>query len=150
MRKRSASFLLFEALRGGGDMTRAARWLLWVFTMAIPVFIAACYGPPMRYSRSGKVEDASTGQGLQDIDVTCMNGAERGWMSRTYSVAGAFLLYYDTACTSLLVEDALTLDEADGGTATNSSGRAERYKTGTFPFPADTTGDVVVKVEKAQ
>lgn len=36
-------------------MHRLSRIVLWVLGLAFPVFLAACYGPPHRYTRLGNV-----------------------------------------------------------------------------------------------
>lgn len=46
------------------------RMLLGAVVAAIPVFIAACYGPV--YSMSGYVTDSKTDEGIPGIEVTCV------------------------------------------------------------------------------
>ena len=38
-------------------MRKVYRVLLYLVTLAVPVFIAACYGPSYRYRSGGKVAD---------------------------------------------------------------------------------------------
>ncbi len=38
-------------------MRRLARVALWILGIAFPVFLAACYGPPHSYSRTGNVTE---------------------------------------------------------------------------------------------
>jgi len=117
-------------------MTRVARILVGIFTFAIPVFIAACYGV-RGYYKGGKVLDKATRLGISDIDVTCMQAQprgslERGGSSRTHDDTGSYLVYNDVACTSLLAEDALKKETADGGTPSGS--RTARYTAKLVPF----------------
>ncbi|MBN2358779.1 MAG: hypothetical protein JXR83_04955 [Deltaproteobacteria bacterium] len=47
------------------------RSLLWVITAAVPVVIAACYGPAYTFTKSGRVVDRTTGAGVANIAVSC-------------------------------------------------------------------------------
>jgi hypothetical protein len=94
-------------------MRLVARCFLWLLTVAVPVVIAACYGPMYRFSKSGKVIDSQTKEGINNIQVTCLrNGYEQ---DVAYSLTtGQFDIYYDAACDELLFED---IDgEENGGT----------------------------------
>ena len=52
-------------------MRSLRRLLLGIATMAAPVFVAACYGPPAFYSLRGRVVDPSTKAGIGNIQVAC-------------------------------------------------------------------------------
>jgi hypothetical protein len=96
------------------------RFGLWLIGVAIPVFIAACYGAPYRFSKSGKVTDRKTGAGVEGIELICMSGGQE--LSSTYtSTNGNYYLYYDQSCDTLEVVD------TDG--AAHGS-----YQTSTEPF----------------
>jgi len=104
---------------------RVAKGLLWLFTGAFPVFIAACYGPAEGYGEDGGWEDELPARGkvvngltldpVRDIRVSCLVSGEV-WDS-TYSLPGdgAFELWYREGepCGTLLFED---VDGADNGT----------------------------------
>jgi hypothetical protein len=107
---------------------RLARPLLWLLTSAIPVFIAACYGPPMEdedggfdpeKSISGRVLSALTGSGIPYIKVSCIVSGRAGpeVYDTTYSAAdtGAFELWASeySPCELLRFED---VDGAENGT----------------------------------
>ncbi len=85
----------------GSNMTyRICKALLWIFTSAIPIFLAACYGSPMGgWSFDGKVVDEETGKGINGILVSCiMTNGPMEWS----------------------VDDATTVgDYEDGGTYTS-------------------------------
>ena len=84
-----------------------ARFCLWLIGVAIPVFIAACYGMPYRFTKNGRVVDAATGVGINGIKVTCLDGARDYNYSYTYG-NGGFELDYDRPC------DAIRVDDVDG------------------------------------
>jgi hypothetical protein len=52
-------------------MSRLRRFLLGVATLAAPVLVAACYGPPMGYMRTGRVIDPVTRKGISHVQVSC-------------------------------------------------------------------------------
>jgi len=96
---------------------RIARAVLWVFTGAIPVFIAACYGPAEGYGADGgwrnelaargKVLNGLTLDPVQDIKLSCMvNGVV---VDSTYSLPGdgVFELWYEegSPCDAIVAED---------------------------------------------
>jgi hypothetical protein len=107
---------------------RLARPILWLLTSAIPVFIAACYGPPMEddwdggldpeKSVTGRVLSALTGSGIPYIKVSCLVSGRDGQevYDETYSApgGGAFELWSSeyTPCETLRFED---VDGADNG-----------------------------------
>ena len=107
---------------------RLARPFLWLLTAAIPVFIAACYGPPMEddwdsgpdpeKSVAGRVLSALTGSGIPYIKVSCLVSGRDGpeVYDETYSAPGdgAFELWSSeiTPCEILRFED---VDGADNG-----------------------------------
>lgn len=93
-----------------------AKPLLWIFTCAIPVVIAACYGVYQDFFHvSGRVVDKETGDGLGNIQVTCLSktGDET---DSTHSLPGDgyFELRVDFPedCSELLFED---VDEMENG-----------------------------------
>ncbi|MBN2359801.1 MAG: hypothetical protein JXR83_10135 [Deltaproteobacteria bacterium] len=51
------------------------RSLLWLMTAAVPVVIAACYGPYYNYTKSGRVLDKQTRAGVANIAVSCADPA---------------------------------------------------------------------------
>ena len=101
-----------------------ARLLLWLTTVAIPVFIAACYGAPYRYSKTGKVIDAESEDGIDGIQVTCVEGDYETSMAYT-GPDGVFWLSYDAPCDALRIED---VDGEDHGGV---------YLPRTVPFDED-------------
>jgi hypothetical protein len=102
-----------------------AKFFLWLITVAIPVVIAACYGPLYKYSKSGKVVDSETQEGINGIQVSCMVGGSP-WDVTYSDPQGEFLLMYDRPC------DELQLEDVDG----DQNGR---YLTTTAPFCEDCT-----------
>jgi hypothetical protein len=103
---------------------RVAKGFLWLFTGAIPVFIAACYGPAEGYGEDGgwegespargKVVDGLTLTPVRDIRVSCIVSGQV-WDS-TYSLPGdgLFELWHRDGqpCETLLFED---VDGAENG-----------------------------------
>ena len=104
-----------------------AKPLLCLLTTAIPVFIAACYGPPMEdadggtdpeTSLTGRVLCALTGSGIPYIKVSCLVSGRDGQevYDETYSAPGdgAFELWSSdyTPCEVLRFED---VDGAENG-----------------------------------
>ncbi|MCP4679439.1 MAG: hypothetical protein GY854_28910 [Deltaproteobacteria bacterium] len=108
------------------------RWIakpfLWLFTCAIPVFISACYGSPYQGSYpwdsgsgldlstvKGHVIDQNTGEGIVDIEVSCML-PDGSVAEDTYTALGdgSFKLRYDASapCEVLKFQD---LDEEENG-----------------------------------
>ncbi len=85
-------------------MKRLAAIAVKVFTLGIPMVIAACYGMPARYSLMGTVIDADTQDPLSDIKVSCI---DRGGAvtDSTTSYEGDWTLYYDELCDQLAAED---------------------------------------------
>jgi hypothetical protein len=107
-----------------------ARFLLWIVTGAVPFVIAACYGVMYSFSRSGRVVDAVTHQGIEGIQVTCRIGGMSGSVTSSWT-DGNFLLDYDQPC------DEVQFVDVDG--AANGS-----YQATTVPFPA--SGDLLVEM----
>jgi len=105
-----------------------AKPLLWVFTSAFPVFIAACYGVYQDLAdggtggerrATGTVKDAGNGQGIGGILISCMlpgSGDGGAAYDETYSLSGDghFEIWYpeNQPCESLRFED---VDGADNG-----------------------------------
>ncbi len=100
----------------------AVRWIakpfLWLFTGAIPVFIAACYGvynefedldggvhTPQRVR--GFVKSSASGFGIGGIQVTCFKNPVEVDVTYTLSEDGAFELWYPPGqqCGQLRFED---------------------------------------------
>jgi hypothetical protein len=52
-----------------------AKFFLWIVGMSIPVVIAACYGPSMRYQKDGQPEGKPTGQVIDRNSPTMMDSA---------------------------------------------------------------------------
>jgi hypothetical protein len=107
-----------------------ARPFLWLFTFAIPVFIAACYGGyyeiydagcgANQLSATGKVLNALNGTSIAQIKVSCVapgyvDGGDNV-IDSTYSLPGDghFELWYtdDNPCDRLVFED---VDGAENG-----------------------------------
>lgn len=102
-------------------MRSVKKALLWILTVAIPVTIAACYGVAQRFSMGGRVTDATTGDGIEGIEVTCVDAGSFD-SSMTWSDAnGDFSVDYDTPCATVRADD---VDGADNGS----------YVTATVPF----------------
>jgi hypothetical protein len=85
-------------------MKPIAKFLLWLIGVAIPVFIAACYGLPARFSKSGKVIDSESEQGIDNIQVTCLVNGKEEYVTNSYD-NGNFTLWYNTPCDKLSFED---------------------------------------------
>lgn len=111
-----------------------AHVLLKLMTAAIPVVIAACYGPSYRYYKSGKVVDKQTGAGISAISVTCQDAAEKLLDSAVTTADGSFILAYDTSCARLLAED--TDGELNGAYVTTSVPFDEAADSITIEMPA--------------
>ena len=108
-----------------------ARPFLWLLNLVVPVFIAACYGPPGGTeppSLQGKVRDANTQVGIDAIQVTCLSGG--GAIDTAYTnLYGDYSFY--VSC------DELQFDDVDG--ATNGG----PYASATVPVePGQTEIDV--------
>lgn len=87
-------------------MRTLAKFFLWLIGIAIPVVIAACYGMPARFSKSGKVIDSVTKQGIEGIQVTCVDGWGLSYDATAHAyVGGEFTLWYDDPCSELRLED---------------------------------------------
>lgn len=117
-------------------MKQLARACLRLALLAVPVVIAACYGPIARFGRSGKVIDKETHEGLSDIRVSCIkNGAT---LDSTLSYSGDFSLYFDEPCDSIDAEDTVT---GDAGVA--------RYQKTSLPY-SEGTGTLTIQLEKTK
>ena len=115
-------------------MRLVARFFLWLIGVAIPVFIAACYGAPYRFSRYGWVKDRTTRSGINGIEITCLIDGQP--QSSTFSrdddecgpgedcEPGWFEIDPDVPCDELRLRDVDGMD--NGG----------QYETRTVPFPA--------------
>ncbi len=140
------------------SMKWIAKPILWLFTSAIPVFIAACYGCPngdcggIPYSQDGDgntdysniegiVIDQDSQEGIADIKVSCVfydayNSEEIDSFTYTAAGDGAFKLRYDT----LDECDALRFQDLDG----LENGR--QYKTEEIDFDTEELEDLVIEM----
>lgn len=107
-------------------MKLISKLLLFMLGLITPVFIAACYGAGYMYSKTGRVIDSETSQGIDNIQVTCIRNGANYYSDQYYSYAdGTFYVEYNTACDQLRFED---IDgEANGGF----------YEPRTIPFNED-------------
>jgi hypothetical protein len=86
-------------------MQRLRRLLLGALTVGAPVFLAACYGPAIRYSADGKVVDKATGAGISGATVQCVEPGGKAGKLATTRADGAFDLVSRTECEKLTVAD---------------------------------------------
>lgn len=115
-------------------MKWAYRCMLWLLGVAIPVFLAACYGMPYRFSKTGKVVDRATGDGIYGLKVSC---PANGYSQSDYTNPdGSFTLFYDTPCERLEISDT---DGDDNG----------RYQDKAVPF-CDECAEQVVELERVK
>ena len=98
-------------------MTRIYRALVYLVTFAVPVVIAACYGPAYRYRKGGKVLDKVTRDPISQIDVSCTTAAGTAGPSRTGS-SGQYTIASDEACLTMTAVD--HLGPYDAGVATDA------------------------------
>ena len=80
------------------------RMCLWVLGLIMPVFIAACYGMPYGFSKTGRVLDRNTRKGISGLKVTCLDGTA-DWNYYHTADGGHFMLDYDSPCSEVRVED---------------------------------------------
>lgn len=93
-------------------MQKLAKFFLWLLTLVVPVFIAACYGPSQRYTRGGQPQRAAngrvvqrdTGQALAGIAVNCLQ-AGRIALIGSSAADGSYTLFDPYACDRLVFED---------------------------------------------
>lgn len=85
-------------------MRLLAKMILWLMQVAIPIVIAACYGAPFRYSKSGKVIDSETRAGINGIRITCLENGNDWNTSYSFS-DGHFDVFYDVPCEYLRFTD---------------------------------------------
>ncbi len=87
------------------------RLCLWVLGLIMPVFIAACYGMPYGFTKTGRVLDRNTRKGISGLQVICVDqGSEYNYDYS--SVDGSFMLPYDYPCDEVKVVD---VDGPDNG-----------------------------------
>ena len=80
------------------------RLCLWVLGLIMPVFIAACYGMPYGFTKTGRVLDRNTRKGISGLQVICVDqGSEYNYDYS--SVDGSFMLPYDYPCDEVKVVD---------------------------------------------
>ena len=80
------------------------RFFLWVLGLIMPVFIAACYGMPYGFTKTGRVLDRHTRQGVPGLKVICVEqGSE--WNYDYSAVDGSFMLPYDYGCDEVKITD---------------------------------------------
>ena len=85
-------------------MQFVAKFFLWIIGVAIPVVIAACYGMPYRYGKTGRVVDAETQAGINGLKVSCLKGGAEIGMDYS-SPTGYFDIGYDQPCEFVQVTD---------------------------------------------
>lgn len=127
-------------------MLRAiAKPFLWLCTSAMPVVLAACYGP--RYEEgglavSGRVKDRDSGAGVGDIRVTCLlvDDSVTHELDQTTTLEGDGSFSFEPgACEAC---NALRFEDVDG--AANGS-----YTVRTLPIDpaeAETSEDLDVEL----
>jgi hypothetical protein len=123
-------------------MRLIARFFLWLIGIAIPVVIAACYGIGYRFSKSGKVTDSKSKQGIDGIRISCVRSGQvvSSTSSRKVSYpsgntgSGYFDIDYNTPCDELRFED--TDGPQNGG----------QYATKSMPF-CESCSDASVELD---
>jgi len=120
-------------------MRKLSRLLLSLAALGLPWVIAACYGTLWKYSKDGRVIDATTQAGIQGIEVDCnKNGAIQ---SSEYSdTNGQVFLGYDIPCDTLTARDTR---DTDGATL-------QLYETTTIPFDPNADTFTIRMAPKAQ
>jgi len=101
-------------------MKYISRALLRLFTLAVPVVLAACYGPPSewRASKRGKVIDRDTHEGIAGIELSCLREDGSVENSDYSNFDGSFTLGYDTSCATIEAKD---VDGTQNGSYTKTS-----------------------------
>jgi hypothetical protein len=85
---------------------RSRKALLWLITTAVPVVVAACYGVMYAFSKSGKVVDKHTGEGIYGLQVSCVVSNRNDVEDSTYTYEdGGFVLGFDRECNMIVIED---------------------------------------------
>lgn len=114
------------------------KWLLGAFVAAIPVVIAACYGP--MYDVQGRVNDSKTDEGITGIEVTCINyddlttpSIDEGEELVTYTRAGGYYEFEKTSTGSCAVVKLRDVDDTENGVYL----RKTVYVRGPFPSPIE-------------
>lgn len=116
-------------------MRALARLALWLGALGVPFTIACAYGMPVEYTKSGKVVDADTHEGIEGIQVTCLGGG----VERGSALSGAD--------GSVAIETA-TEDECDTYEAEDVDGAANgSYQPASLPGGA---GTFTILMKKAQ
>ena len=139
-------------------MTKIYRVLVYLVTFAIPVVIAACYGPSYRYRKGGKVLDKQSKAPIALIDVTCV--VDGGWSPTERTQGnGTFQLMFDTPCQSISAVDSLAAagdagatdagatdaGATDGGTLPQ---RTARYAPKSVPYD-EAAPEIVIELDRS-
>jgi hypothetical protein len=95
-------------------MSRVSRLLLKTITAAAPVFMAACYGPPIGFYKAGTVVDSVSGAGIPGVQVECLEGGQV-MDTRATGTDGSFVMSTDASCDQLRFTD---IDGAANGSYT--------------------------------
>ena len=146
-------------------MTKIYRVLVYLVTFAIPVVIAACYGPAYRYRRGGRVLDKVSRAPISQIDVSCERDGGSTYPDRTGD-DGVFQLQFDDCETVKAVDslpgagdggavdagsaDAGSVDAGatDGGNAADGGLRTVRYAPKSVPFDPN-GGDITIEMDRS-
>ena len=115
-------------------MKRLARLLLRFFVVAVPVFIAACYGVAYNFTRRGKVVDKDSKKGLFGVTVTCDHKDGTKELPANTDVDGRFLLDFNKPCDTVTASQ----EPTDGPAA---------YQKTTIPF-VDDGSDLLIEMPK--
>ena len=111
------------------------RFSLWVLGLIMPVFIAACYGMPYGFTKTGRVLDRNTRKGISGLKVICVQqGSE--WNYDYSGHDGFFTISHDGGCDEVKVMD---VDGEDNGL----------YQENSVPFCHE-CAELEVEVEPAK
>ena len=133
-------------------MHRVWRAAVYLVTFAIPVVIAACYGPSFKYRKGGKVLDKATRAPISQIEVTCEKDGGYSYPEST-TADGTFNLQYNEPCDDVKAVDQLG-GPGDAGTLGADAGlddagmRKARYQTKTVPFD-NSAADLTIELDRS-